>query len=154
MPPIPYKRILLYVLILVALIVLFPTKAKGDIESIPVVIAQPIPIIGEVVIPSVRGYKPFTEQQIQIWNDVLTAFPDAPIMAYIALAESGLNPLAKNPGSSASGVFQILKSTWVDAGCEGDVFVAENNIKCAQKLYTVSGTTPWNPSKGSWGQYL
>ena len=88
---------------------------------------------------------------------ILAAFPDAPIMLRIAYCESGngciapINPQAKNPNSSASGVFQILKGTWIDYGCTGDVLDEDDNIACARKIYDRSGFTPWNASRSSWG---
>lgn len=52
----------------------------------------------------------------------------------IAQCESGFNPLAKNPNSSASGVYQFISSTWGIVG-EGDVFDAEANIRAFMKTY-------------------
>ena len=102
--------------------------------------------------PSVVPPKPLTVDE-----KILAAFPDAPIMLQIAYCESGngcippINPIAKNPGSSASGVFQILKGTWADYGCIGDPFDEDDNIACARKIYDRSGLTPWNASRSSWG---
>lgn len=80
---------------------------------------------------------------------VLQAFPDAPIMVEVARAESQFVETAKNPNSSASGVFQITKDTW--AGCEGDIFDAADNIVCARKVYDARGLQPWESSIGDWG---
>ena len=156
MSKISYKRILLYVLILVILILFFPNKLRAD-APIP-----PEPIKVERPVPSVKGYKPFTEEQTRIWYLVVDAFPNAPIMPYVALSESRLDEKIPNPSSSARGVFQILKSTWncpyKEKGqcvpCIGDVLKAEDNIMCAQKLYAKFGTSPWNESKGTWGKYV
>jgi len=52
----------------------------------------------------------------------------------IAYCESKFDPIAKNPNSSASGVYQFLSQTW-EFYCEGDVFNSEDNIKCFLKLY-------------------
>jgi len=79
-------------------------------------------------------------------------------MLQIAYCESGngcagpIDPKAKNPNSSASGVFQILKGTWAAYGCTGDVFNEDDNIACARKIYDESGTTPWNASRGGWAR--
>jgi len=53
-----------------------------------------------------------------------------PYLAYeIAKCESQLNPLAKNPHSTAKGVYQFINSTWKN-NCDGDVYNYEDNIKC------------------------
>ncbi len=83
---------------------------------------------------------------------VIDAFPDAPVMFRIARAESQFNPEAKNPESTATGVFQILIGTWKDKryGCTGERTNAIDNIACARKIYDISGTVPWNSSKENW----
>lgn len=71
------------------------------------------------------------------------------IMSY----ESGGNPDAKNPKSSAAGLFQFLKSTWdsvplsVTGGTysSGQVYVIESTIKAAAWLQLDSGWTQWSP---------
>lgn len=58
----------------------------------------------------------------------------------IARCESGLNPAAKNRSSSASGVFQIIRSTWrahADAGMS--VWNARDNIEVAYRIWLRSG---------------
>lgn len=92
------------------------------------------------------------EEVTRVTNLIKAIIPNAPIMIAIASAESGFDCGIKNKASSARGCFQILKSTWIDAGCTGDVFNAEDNIRCAKKLFDTSGTTPWNESKGTWGK--
>lgn len=77
-------------------------------------------------------------------------------MLKIAYCESGngcsapINPKAKNPYSTAKGVFQILDGTWAGAECEGDQYDEDDNIACARKLYDSSGTRPWNASAHAW----
>lgn len=78
------------------------------------------------------------------------AFKKTPIMIDVAHAESSFNPTAKNPDSTAKGLFQILDSTWKGTGCIGEVYNPEDNIECAQKIHADSGTTPWNSSKENW----
>lgn len=56
-----------------------------------------------------------------------------PIDAAIYETESGRNPLAKNPNSSASGAFQLIKSTAKSLGVK-DVFDIEDNYKGYRKL--------------------
>ena len=52
----------------------------------------------------------------------------------IAFCESRFDPLAKNKNSTASGVYQFLNGTW-ERNCEGDVFNAEDNIRCCLEIY-------------------
>jgi hypothetical protein len=52
----------------------------------------------------------------------------------IAECESNFNPLAKNPNSTAKGLYQFIDGTW-DYFCEGDVLNAEDNARCFMELY-------------------
>lgn len=79
-------------------------------------------------------------------------FKDAPIMLKVMKAESGGNHLAKNPGSTASGCLQILKSTFTSEKCTGDVFNPIDNIRCARKLYNRYKLNPWLASKPVWSK--
>lgn len=82
-------------------------------------------------------------------------------MLHVAYCESGnqtptgcigpIDPNAENPGSTATGVFQILIGTWEDYGCTGNRMDAEDNIACARKIYDQSGLTPWEASRHKWG---
>ena len=72
----------------------------------------------------------------------------------IAHCESGLRFDAKNPGSTASGVFQYIRGTWANTpeGKAGEsVFNAEANVKAAVRHLAKKGTSPWNESKHCWG---
>jgi len=64
-------------------------------------------------------------------------------MIEIARAESQFNEKAKNPNSTAKGVFQIISSTWKHNKCDGDIFKAEDNIRCAYKIQERSGFNQW-----------
>ena len=64
-------------------------------------------------------------------------------LAYeLAKFESNLSPTAKNPNSSARGVYQFLTGTW-KGFCEGDVLNAEDNISCAMRLISEGGLSHW-----------
>lgn len=71
--------------------------------------------------------------------------------------ESGGDPWAKNPTSTASGLFQHLGSLWPPraerAGWENaDVFDPHANIAVAAWLvYEGGGWGHWNPSRHCWG---
>ncbi len=65
----------------------------------------------------------------------------------IAKLESGFNPNSKNKSSSASGVFQWIKSSWLSQpeGKQGiSVFDAEANIRAAVRYMSEKKSTkPW-----------
>lgn len=80
------------------------------------------------------------------------AVPDVnwdPIIA----CESGGDPGAANTGSTASGLYQFLDSTWRSLGGSTarakDASVAEQTA-IANKAYAQSGLTPWAASKSCW----
>jgi hypothetical protein len=58
----------------------------------------------------------------------------------VARCESGFNPSAKNPSSSASGVFQFLHSTWLTTSYAGySPFNAWANIHAAYQVFSRDG---------------
>lgn len=71
-------------------------------------------------------------------------------MRRIARAESNFNPKAKNPDSTAKGIYQILDGTWKYEGCTGNPYNASDNVDCAMRLYKRYGTTPWLSSSNNW----
>ena len=73
-------------------------------------------------------------------------------MIKIARAESNFKPNAKNPNSTATGIFQIIIGTWDGNRCEGERWDFVDNIKCAYKLYKTRGFQPWNASRSKWSQ--
>lgn len=70
--------------------------------------------------------------------------------------ESGGDPDAANPGSSARGLFQHLARLWpkraAQAGRPGaDIFDPEDNVAVAAWLvYHGGGWSHWNPSRSCW----
>lgn len=60
----------------------------------------------------------------------------------LATFESNLNPKARNPRSTAKGVYQFLDSTW-NSLCTGNVLDPDDNIGCAMRLL---GENPKNIS--------
>ena len=73
-------------------------------------------------------------------------------MIRIAKCESGYRLNAKNPTSTATGIFQILTGTWGYAKCEGSRTNMEDNIRCAYKVRDLQGNSAWNASKHCWKQ--
>lgn len=76
------------------------------------------------------------------------------LLQNIAFCESTLDPTAKNPNSSASGLFQITKATQLDAEKvlgKKQVFDAEDNIDMAIYFMLKGQWSRWNESKGCWG---
>ena len=86
-------------------------------------------------------------------------FADVGIMVEIARCESGFRqfdkegkPL-KNPGSTATGVFQLMASYHREPASNlgMDIDTVEGNLAYADVLYRQSGTTPWLASFSCWG---
>lgn len=79
----------------------------------------------------------------------------------IARAESNFRPDAKNPKSSATGVFQFLWSTWDAYRCEGEKWDFVDNVNCFYKVYEqqtaryakkglIYDFNDWNASRSKW----
>ncbi|MEK6881186.1 MAG: transglycosylase SLT domain-containing protein [Nanoarchaeota archaeon] len=74
----------------------------------------------------------------------------------VAICESGLNPNAKNPNSTASGLFQFLKTTWDRTIKEMgkltyDVFNPYHNAEAAAYLINKDGLARhWKESRNCW----
>lgn len=72
----------------------------------------------------------------------------------IAKCESGLNPEAKNPYSSAKGVYQFIDGTWAWYSTKfeftGNVLSAKDNVELAMKVMGKHGTNDWLASYGCW----
>lgn len=84
---------------------------------------------------------------------------DAEIGKKIAFCESSWGLNNTNPESSATGVYQIIKSTWIgnrkSMGENTDLslrFDPRENIKTAYYLYQRRGTQPWDASKWCWSK--
>jgi hypothetical protein len=76
------------------------------------------------------------------------------ILRYIAKCESGNDPLARNPTSSAKGLLQIIDGTWKSFQCEGYVLNADDNFNCGIKIATQSGLHHWDASKACWAKQV
>lgn len=117
--------------------------------------------VGSEIIPQVhaqeiimceKGVKEYLE--CKVVNGELTE-NQGKIMLAIAKAESNLNEKARNPKSTARGVFQIIASTWYNYDCVGDKYNFKDNTNCAIKIMKRSGYTPWEVyNKKSYLKYL
>lgn len=71
----------------------------------------------------------------------------------IARCESGFNQYAKNPGSTAKGIYQFIDGTW-RSNClkDGNVYNFVDNINCFWKVYKDQGDRPWKSSEKCWSK--
>jgi soluble lytic murein transglycosylase-like protein len=84
----------------------------------------------------------------------------------LAFSESGFNPQAQNPESTASGLFQITQPTWLDvlrmaqtpnSGLnleqEATPMDPESAALAAAFLISLGQLGRWGASQGGWGQF-
>lgn len=114
--------------------------------------SEPVPIAIELDMPPEASTSPVDAIKTLITKYSLEYGINSIVALNIARAESELNPLAKNKNSSASGLFQIIKGTYKHFKCGDfkDVFLPEENIKCAIKIMKTSGFHHWNASRDIW----
>jgi hypothetical protein len=69
----------------------------------------------------------------------------------IARCESNFNQYAKNPNSTAKGIYQFIDGTW-RANClkDGNVYNFVDNINCFWKVYAKQNDRPWVSSIKCW----
>jgi len=77
----------------------------------------------------------------------------------VASCESRLDPLARNPSSTAKGIYQFLDSSWdtystMKWGRDKDVLNAKDNIELGVWVLATVGTQPWESSEGCWSHNL
>lgn len=80
---------------------------------------------------------------------------DPDLLVAIAECESGMDPLAQNPSSDASGLLQHRLRFWPARAAAvgvpgGDVFDAETNARAGAWLLSTEGTAPWRSSERCW----
>lgn len=113
---------------------------------------------GSVIVKQVEAYQtpcdfdPIT--YIRCKGEQLN-MPNQDIMKMIRIArcESGFNQYAKNPNSTAKGIFQFIDGTW-RANClkDGNVYSFVDNINCAWKVYQKQNDRPWHSSIKCWNK--
>jgi len=92
--------------------------------------------------------------------DAATEFNvDLEVMVRIIQCESGGNPAAKNPTSTASGLGQFLDSTWNAnaprlgyAATRAESFRVTPAARVMALVLSEQGTRPWNASKRCWSR--
>ncbi len=91
----------------------------------------------------------------------LPAVPASPSISWqpIIQCESGGNPHAQNPGSTASGLVQFLDSSWaayggLKFGRRAKDATPAQQLEVANDAYRRSGLTPWTASRHCWGSHL
>lgn len=96
-----------------------------------------VPISRYTIGYSVEQWRPLVSQHFE---DVETALC---LMEH----ESRGNPNAKNPTSSARGLFQILGSLWAPhfGIAKDDLYDPELNIRLAAEIYEMQGWWAWSP---------
>lgn len=83
---------------------------------------------------------------VEQWRTLVeTYFPPETVDTMLCLMgyESGGNPDAQNPNSSAAGLFQIMGFWWDKYG--GNRYDPETNVQVARKIYDIQGYGAWNP---------
>ena len=118
-------------------------------------------VAGALDVPvDARDLVPLEVERVSDWRPLVSQFfePHHVNRALTVIrCESGGNPWAKNPRSTASGLFQHLASLWPErsakAGWSGaDVFDPVANVAVASWLvYEAGGWSHWYPSAGCWG---
>lgn len=82
----------------------------------------------------------------------------ADVKARIAWCESRNNPLAKNPNSTAKGIYQFLDGTWQNYAqrywgedwVNHSVLDEEDNRELGHWVIDTYGTRDWNASRHCW----
>ena len=87
---------------------------------------------------------------VAVWEPLVTLYfdPDeVPTAMCLMDYESGGNSDAKNPISSARGLFQILASLWAPyfGVSYDDLYDPELNIRLAKRIYDAQGWSAWSP---------
>lgn len=104
--------------------------------------------------------KPEGEHQTMVYNLITEIWGEEADLGHrMAFCESTYGTNVENTISSARGVFQFLKGTWIEQRThDGENpslalrFDERENIQTAYNHYKRMGTTPWKASKHCWGK--
>ena len=138
-----------------------PTVVAGGLEFPEPESKPDEPVVAKRAVqaqpPATRRLAP---RDVEVWRPLVEAhFAPGDVARALAVisCESSGDPDAKNPKSSASGLFQHLGRFWpersVKAGLAGaDIFDPSANVAVAAWLvYEGGGWSHWNPSRHCWG---
>lgn len=101
---------------------------------------------------------PTREEMVDIYAELYGASPST--AKAIIMCESEWRRTAKNPGSSASGYFQFLDSTWeytmirMDLPTDTSKVDPIISIQAGVWLLAHEGSRHWNESKDCWSKLL
>lgn len=106
--------------------------------------------------------EPKTDLQKNVVNEIEEVWgEDSEIGRAMAFCESTYGVNQANPESSARGVFQFIKGTWVyernQMGEDPNLelrFNIQENVKTAYSHYQKNGLQPWWPSINCMSQYI
>lgn len=105
---------------------------------------QPTPSTRSVSSSTDRGMGSNVEQ----WHGLVSQyFTDVDTALCLIHYESGGNPDAKNPRSTARGLFQILASLWAPhfGVTYEQLYDPETNVRLAAQIYAQQGWGAWSP---------
>lgn len=124
---------------------LYPMTSDTVIDSKPIVNQSRDYLRTSVTVSPSRG---LSEKEEIINYIKIQAFKndiDVTTALKIADCESDFIPDAKNPNSTAKGIYQFINGTWRDY-CAGNVFDYKDNVDCFIKYF--------NKNKGWWKDCL
>jgi hypothetical protein len=115
------------------------------LSSLVIVLNQLSAVVAQMPVVQAAN-NPIKEEVIElITNKAEVHGVNIPLALALADIESGYNPTAKNPSSTAKGLFQFIDKTWADL-CVGEVFNPESNTDCAMSLIARGGLHHWTVS--------
>ena len=84
---------------------------------------------------------------------IAETFDYEPKMVMISCCESKGSTTARNPRSSAVGLFQVMRSVWGKYARDNghDITTGEGNIAVAIHILEVQGLRAWRASRQCWG---
>jgi hypothetical protein len=128
--------------IVFAILVKLPVKSEAVDE--PVVIPTTTPTATPRYCGDPISYIRCKGEDLGYSNEVIKT------MIRIAKAESGLKEKAKNPSSTASGLFQFLDGSWKYYKCRGSKLDFIDSTNCAYEAFSKDGFRPWASSASKW----
>ena len=138
-----------------------PTSEERIVNKTPDFVDTTMPSVNKLPWVDVTNVPSKDEVRIMIIEAAEARGVDPELAVRIAECESGLDPFASNPHSTASGVFQITKATFEDAiklqftdWVWYSVFDAHKNIEVAMWYMSENQYWRWNASQHCWNYDL